>query len=93
MMGGSASNHFPCTHNPPCRCGIADTLLLVVNTVVYFVVVRPVRRMAQIADQVSVGDTTAPPFPGGGGAEMAALGHSFNRMRISLEKAVRLLES
>jgi protein-histidine pros-kinase len=68
-------------------------LLLVVNAVVYFVVVRPVRRMAKIADQVSVGDTTAPPFPGGGGAEIAALGHSFNRMRISLEKAVKLLES
>lgn len=68
-------------------------LLLVVNTVLYFVVVRPVRRMAQIADRVSVGDTTAPEFPARGSAEVAALGRSFNRMRISLDKAVKLLES
>jgi protein-histidine pros-kinase len=68
-------------------------LLLVVNVVLYILVVRPVRRMAQIADQVSMGDATAPAFPIGGGAEIAALGHSFNRMRISLEKAVKLLES
>jgi HAMP domain-containing protein len=69
------------------------TLLLVVNVVLYVVVVRPVRRMAQIADQVSMGDAGAPAFPDGGGAEIAALGRSFNRMRISLEKAVKLLES
>jgi protein-histidine pros-kinase len=68
-------------------------LLLVVNVVLYIVVVRPVRRMAQIADQVSMGDAGAPAFPDGGGAEIAALGRSFNRMRISLEKAVKLLES
>jgi nitrate/nitrite-specific signal transduction histidine kinase len=68
-------------------------LLVVVNVVLYVVVVRPVRRMAQIADQVSMGDTGAPAFPDGGGAEIAALGRSFNRMRISLEKAVKLLES
>ena len=68
-------------------------LLLVVNAVLYVVVVRPVRRMAQIADRVSVGDTTAPEFAATGGAEIAALGRSFNRMRISLDKAVKLLES
>jgi protein-histidine pros-kinase len=68
-------------------------LLLVVNVVLYVLVVRPVRRMAQIADLVSMGDATAPAFPVGGGAEIAALGRSFNRMRISLAKAVKLLES
>jgi protein-histidine pros-kinase len=68
-------------------------LLLVVNAALYLLVVRPVRRMAQIADRLSVGDTTAPEFPVSGGAEVAALGRSFNRMRISLNKAVKLLES
>jgi len=68
-------------------------LLVVVNAVLYVVVVRPLRRMAQIADQVSVGDSTASEFPVTGGAEIAALGRSFNRMRISLDKAVKLLES
>lgn len=68
-------------------------LLVVVNAVLYLVVVRPLRRMAQIADRVSVGDSAAPQFPATGGAEIAALGSSFNRMRISLDKAVKLLES
>jgi protein-histidine pros-kinase len=67
-------------------------LLLVVNLVLYYLVVRPVRHMAQIADRVSVGDSSAPPFASGGGAEIAALGRAFNRMRTSLDKALKLLE-
>jgi HAMP domain-containing protein len=67
-------------------------LLVVVNLVLYFLVVRPVRRMAQIADQLSVGDTSAGEFPASGGAEIAALGQAFNRMRKSLDKALKLLE-
>ena len=55
-------------------------------------VVRPVRHMAQIADQLSVGDTSAGEFPASGGAEIAALGRAFNRMRKSLDKALKLLE-
>lgn len=68
-------------------------LLVVVNLILYFLVVRPVRRMAQIADQLSVGDTTAGEFPARGGQEIAALGRSFNRMRTSLDKALKLLET
>jgi HAMP domain-containing protein len=68
-------------------------LLLVVNLVLYLLVVRPVRRMAEIADRLSVGDALAPEFPTTGGAEIAGLGRSFNRMRKSLDKALRLLES
>jgi HAMP domain-containing protein len=72
--------------------GVFVALLLVVNLVLYFLVVRPVRRMAQIADQLSVGDTSAGEFPASGGAEIAALGRAFNRMRKSLDKALKLLE-
>jgi protein-histidine pros-kinase len=49
--------------------------------------------MAQIADRLSVGDTGAPEFPVAGGAELATLGRSFNRMRKSLDKALKLLEA
>ena len=69
------------------------TLLVVVNLVLYLLVVRPVRRMAQIADRLSVGDSSAPEFPAQGGEEIAALGRSFNRMRKSLDKALKLLET
>ena len=68
-------------------------LLVVVNLVLYLLVVRPVRRMAQIADRLSVGDASAPEFPVSGGEEIAALGRSFNRMRKSLDKALKLLGS
>jgi len=68
-------------------------LLLALNGVLYILVVRPVRRMAQIADRLSVGDSTAPEFPTNDGAEIASLGRSFNRMRTSLDKALQLLES
>lgn len=67
-------------------------LLLVVNAVLYALVVRPVRRMARSADQVSTGDTSAPQFATTGSSEIVALGRAFNRMRISLDKAVKLLE-
>jgi protein-histidine pros-kinase len=58
----------------------------------YFLIVRPVRRIAQIADQLSLGDLSAPAFPAGGAREISALARSFNRMRISLDKALKLLE-
>jgi HAMP domain-containing protein len=68
-------------------------LLVVVNVVLQLLVVRPVRRMAAIADRLSVGDTGAPEFPTVGGTEIAALGRAFNRLRTSLDKALKLLGS
>lgn len=66
-------------------------VLLIVNASIYALVIRPVRRIAQIADQVSLGDSAAPAFPSGGGSEVAALSAAFNRMRKSLDKALRML--
>jgi protein-histidine pros-kinase len=63
-----------------------------VNGVLYMLVVRPVRGIAKVADSLSLGDLTAPQFPNQGAAEMTSLVRSFNRMRKSLEKALRLLE-
>jgi HAMP domain-containing protein len=64
---------------------------VVVNLLLYRLVVRPVRRIAQVADQVSQGDMSAPEFPQGGATEIASVTRSFERMRKSLEKALRLL--
>ena len=69
------------------------SILLVVNVSLYVLVIRPVRRIAQIADQVSLGDTAAAEFPRGGGPEVAALAAAFSRMRKSLDKALRMLGS
>jgi HAMP domain-containing protein len=68
-------------------------VFVVINAVLYLLLVRPVRHIAAIADQVSLGDASAPEFPRGGATEMASLALSFNRMRKSLEKALRLIES
>jgi len=65
-------------------------VLLVVNASLYILVIRPVRRMVRIADQASLGET-ATEFPRGGGTELTALSAAFNRMRKSLDKALRLL--
>ncbi|MBS0578907.1 MAG: DUF3365 domain-containing protein [Proteobacteria bacterium] len=66
--------------------------LLIVNLILYYLVVRPVRRMAAIAEQVSLGDMTAGEFPEHGGSELTHLGRAFNRMRTSLDKALTMLE-
>ena len=67
-------------------------VLLVVNAIVYVLVVRPVRRIAYVAERVSVGDETSGEFPRVGTSEINGLALSFGRMRVSLEKAMRLLE-
>jgi HAMP domain-containing protein len=68
-------------------------VLIVLNAASYFLVVRPVRRIAGIADQLSVGNPSAAEFPAGGGSELVELTRAFNRMRTSLQKAMKLLEA
>jgi len=63
----------------------------VVNAILYLLIVRPVRRIAAIADELSLGNLAAAEFPTGGSPELRALTSSFNRMRTSLSKALRLL--
>jgi HAMP domain-containing protein len=67
--------------------------MLVVNIVVYFLVVKPIRRIAGVAEELSVGNTAAGEFAANGASELSGLTRSFNRMRTSLEKALKLLEA
>jgi protein-histidine pros-kinase len=67
-------------------------LLLFVNAVMYWLVQRPIQRMARIADAVSEGQTEVEPFPKGGSDELAMLGTAFTRMRRSMDKALALLD-
>jgi protein-histidine pros-kinase len=68
------------------------TLLAIVNGVVYLLVVRPIRRMAGVAEEISSGNRTAAEISASGSSELAMLAQSFNRLRTSLEKAMKLLE-
>ena len=67
-------------------------LFLTVNILLVTLVVRPVRKLAAIADQVSLGSLDAPEFPTRGSDEITALGLSFNRMRRSLVEALNMLQ-
>jgi HAMP domain-containing protein len=72
--------------------GLFLFLFVTVNILLVTLVVRPVRKLATIADQVSLGVMDAPEFPTQGSDEIATLGSSFNRMRRSLVEALNLLE-
>jgi len=64
---------------------------IVLNIMLSVMIVRPIRRMSASADRISQGDFNVAEF-GKGSDEIAALGTSFNRMRRSLQKALKLIE-
>jgi len=66
--------------------------LLLLNLVLHYMIVRPIRRMSMIAGEVSMGNDDAPEFAESGRDEIASLGQSFNRMRRSLTNAMQMLE-
>ena len=65
---------------------------LVLNVMLSQMILKPITRMSAAADKISTGDFNVPEFTGKGGDEIAALGTSFNRMRRSLAKALKLIE-
>ena len=58
---------------------------------VYFIVIRPLRLVSDAADRASKGEGTPAPLPVHGRDEIAAMTASFNRMQVSLAKALKLL--
>ena len=67
--------------------------LILMNLLLHFVIVKPIRQMSAIASEISLGNMNAPEFPERGRDEIASLAGSFNRMRRSLANAMKLLES
>jgi HAMP domain-containing protein len=67
--------------------------LLLLDLVLLFTVVRPLRRLSTMADQISVGKMDMPELPVRGKDEIAVLAGSFNRMRRSLDRALKMLGS
>lgn len=66
-------------------------VFVVLNLMLSWLIVRPIRRMSQSADKISTGDFDVPEFADGGKDEMSVLGSSFNRMRRSLQKAMQMI--
>jgi protein-histidine pros-kinase len=65
---------------------------VVLNLMLTRIIVRPVARMSAAADQVSVGNFEVPEFAESGKDEIAQLGRAFNRMRRSLQTAMKMIE-
>lgn len=75
--------------------GLAGVFLLIIvllNILLTTLILRPVRRISVTADEISTGNMDAPEIAPKGHDEIASLAMSFNRMRRSLEKAMKLLE-
>jgi len=65
--------------------------ILVIDTALYFIVIRPVSQLSAMADRISKGDLDLPELPVRGRDEISAVTASFNRMYVSLRKAFRML--
>ncbi len=65
----------------------------VLNAAIWFVVVRPVTKLSELADRVSQGDLDAPEFDTRGRDEIGVLAQSFSRMRASVVAAMKMLEN
>lgn len=65
---------------------------VVLNITLSVMVIRPIVRMSRAADEVSTGNLQIPEFAVTSKDEIGVLATSFNRLRRSLEKAMKLLE-
>ena len=72
--------------------GVFVFLMVLLNVLLWFFIVRPIRRLSHMADEVSTGNLDVPEVRFRRGDEVATLAGSFNRMRISLVKALKMLE-
>jgi protein-histidine pros-kinase len=59
---------------------------------VYVIVIRPLKLLSDTADRASKGETNQPLLSVKGSDEIATVTASFNRMQVSLAKALKMLE-
>jgi protein-histidine pros-kinase len=72
--------------------GIFALIFVVLNLMLMFIVVNPVRKLARVADDVSLGKIETAEFDVKGKDEIAVLAQSFNRMKKSLAQALKMLD-
>jgi protein-histidine pros-kinase len=71
---------------------IFASMIILLNIMLRKIIIKPIILMAKQANEVSMGNMTSPEFNEIGKDELSTLGASFNRMRRSLQKAIRMLE-
>jgi methyl-accepting chemotaxis protein len=68
------------------------TAIIALDAGVYWLVIRPLKLVSKTADQVSKGEKNVPPLVVTGNDEIATVTASFNRMQLSLAKALAMLD-
>jgi protein-histidine pros-kinase len=66
--------------------------LVALDAGVYWFVIRPLRIVSETADRISRGEKNVPPVQIEGKDEIAKVASSFNRMQVSLAKALRMFD-
>lgn len=72
--------------------GIFLIMIFLLNLMLRRIILRPIIKIARQADALSLGDMQVTEFKEDGKDELSGLATSFNRMRRSLQKAMRMLE-
>lgn len=67
-------------------------IAILLNVLLYFIVIKPIRVISSKADEVSMGAPITGDFEVQGNDEIASLGRSLNRMQRSVANAVNILE-
>ncbi len=68
-------------------------IILLTNLLMSFSIIRPILRMSQVAGDVSMGKTNVEEYVKGGSDEVASLSVSLNRMKRSVDEAIKLLDA
>ena len=74
---------------------LVATLILTIVALdagIYRLVIRPLKLVSETADRISTGEKDVPPLRVNGKDEIAMVTMSFNRMQVSLAKALRMLQ-
>lgn len=72
--------------------GIFLTMIILLNIMLRRIIIRPVIQIAHQANEISMGNMQVAEFNESGKDELSTLAASFNRMRRSLQKAMRMIE-
>jgi HAMP domain-containing protein len=67
-------------------------IFIVVNLLMHFLVLVPIKRVSAVADAVSLGQEDVEPYIKPGKDEVSSLSVSFNRMRESLKHAMEMIK-
>jgi protein-histidine pros-kinase len=72
--------------------GVFLLIVVILNVLLHFMVIKPVVKLAAIANAVSLGEAGVEEYEKKGSDEISVLSAAFNRMRRSLDSAMKMLE-